>query len=154
MNSIPYPENTTKKSVPSQLAKAAILLVISLGLLWFTIDFPIFRLFEPHTCPGGRCQGSTGWRLWVSYSNDLILPFAFYFFICLGGNWLKTWQGRALLAFGIPSLLEIGQALYHQFPTGRYLGSFDLLDIVMYAMGVGLAVVVEQKVFAKILKFW
>jgi hypothetical protein len=46
------------------------------------------------------------------------------------------------------------QLLYYQFATGRYVGSFDPLDIVMYSLSVGLAVVVEQKVFAKNLKFW
>ncbi len=92
----------------------------------------------------------------ISYAKDLIQPFALYFFICLGERWLKTWRVRALLAFAIPLLLELGQAFYYRFPIPihRYVGSFDLLDIVMYAISVGLAVIVERKVFAKLLKFW
>jgi len=120
--------------------KTVILLVISLGLLWFSEQFSPTTIFESQ---------STGWVLWVSYAKDLIQPFAFYFFICLGERWLGTWRKRALLAFAIPTLMEFGQNLYYRVSSGHYVGAFDPLDIVMYAIGVGLAVVVEQKVFAK-----
>jgi glycopeptide antibiotics resistance protein len=134
------------KNINSQLTKATILLVISLGLLWFSGQFSPATLFEPQ---------STGWTLWVSYAKDLILPFAFYFFLCLGERWLKTWQARALLAFAIPALIEFGQALYQwglasRYFAGHYVGSFDLVDIFMYAVGVGLAVLVEQRILAKL----
>ena len=145
MSSVPYQENTARKNMSWQLAKAAILWLIALGLYWFTNSFPFYKIFEPQ---------STGWILWVSYANDLIQPFALYFFLCLGERWLRTWQVRALIALAIPVLLEFGQLLYYQFATGRYVGSFDPWDIVMYSLSVGLAVVVEQKVFAKNLKFW
>ena len=145
MSSVSYQDNTAIKSTPWRWAKAAILLLISLGLYLFTTDFPFYTLFEPQ---------SAGWLLWVSYANDLILPFAFYFFLCLGERWLKTWQVRALIALAIPILLEFGQLFYYRFSTDRYVGSFDLVDIVMYMMSVGLAVVVEQMVFVKTLKFW
>lgn len=132
-----------------KLAKVAVLLVISLGLFWLLDRFSPASLFEPQ---------STSWELWVSYANDLILPFAFYFFLWLGERWLKTWQTRALLAFAIPTLMEFGQALYpwllaHQYLPARYVGAFDPLDILMYAIGVGLAVLVEQLVFTKQFKF-
>jgi hypothetical protein len=145
MNSISYSQSTTKRSIPGQVAKVAILLGLSLGLLWFAIDFPAYLIFESQ---------SAGWMLWFSYANDLILPFALYFIICLGERWLRAWQGRALLAFAIPILLEIRQGLNVLFPVGRYVGSFDLLDIVVYAIGVGLAVIVDRKVFARMLRFW
>ena len=145
MSSVPYQENTARKNMSWQLAKAAILWLIALGLYWFTNSFPFYKIFEPQ---------STGWILWVSYANDLIQPFALYFFLCLGERWLRTWQVRALIALAIPVLLEFGQLFYHRFTTGRYVGAFDPWDIVIYSLSVGLAVVVEQKVFAKALKFW
>jgi hypothetical protein len=132
-------------NIRTKLAKVAILLAIALGLFWFSEQFSPATLFEPQ---------STGWVLWVSYARDLIQPFAFYFFLCLGERWLKNWQARALLAFVLPALLEFGQGLYHRILAGYYVGyvgSFDLLDILMYAIGVGLAVLVEQLVFAKLL---
>ena len=145
MSSVPYQENTARKNMSWQLAKAAILWLIALGLYWFTNSFPFYKIFEPQ---------STGWILWVSYANDLIQPFALYFFLCLGERWLRTWQVRALISLALPVLLEFGQLFYHRFAAGRYVGSFDPWDIVMYSLSIGLAVVVEQKVFAKTLKFW
>ena len=133
------------KNVPKRLVKPFTLLVISLGLLWFSEQFSPVTIFEPH---------STGWVLWVSYAKDLIQPFAFYFFICLSERWLKTWRGRVLFAFAVPTLMELGQHLRYRVSTSQYIGSFDLMDIVMYALGVGFAVVVERFVFAKTLKFW
>ena len=132
-------------SIRPQLAKAAIVLIISLGLLWFSEQFSPAAIFEPQ---------SIGWRLWVSYAKDLIQPFAFYFLLCLGERWLKSWQERALLAFVTPTLIEFCQDLYRRVLASQYIGSFDPLDILMYAIGVGLAVIVEQLVFAKLLKFW
>jgi hypothetical protein len=127
--------------------KIAILLVISLGLLWFSEQFPFWNYFEPQ---------SPAWILWVSYAKDLIQPFAFYFFICLGEKWLKTWRSRALVAFAIPTLLEIGQIFYRILVYRDqllYMGNFDPFDILAYATGVVLAVLVEQKLLAK-LSFW
>lgn len=153
MSSVPYQENTASKSTPWQLAKIAVLLFISLGLYQFTNSFPFYKILDPQ---------STGWILWVSYANDLLQPFAFYFFLCLGERWLKTWQVRALIALAIPVLLELGQLLYQLFypvlyarlQIVHYFGAFDPMDIIMYATGVGLAVVLEQIVLARKLKFW
>ncbi len=145
MTSVHYQENMARKSIFGRLIKVVILLLISLGLYLFAIDFPIYALFEPQ---------SAGWIFWVSYANNLILPFAFYFFLCLGEQWLKTWRVRALIAFAIPILLELGQLFYYRFSTERYVGSFDPLDIVMEIIGVGLAVLIERRVFAKFFKNW
>ena len=130
----------------TKLVKPAILLVLAVGLIWFLDQFFPSLPFEPE---------STGWKLWFSYANDLILPFAFYFFLWLGERWLKTWQSRALLAFAVPTLIEFGQALYpwisgSRFFADRFIGAFDPLDILMYAAGVGLAVMAEQRVFTKL----
>jgi hypothetical protein len=131
------------------MAKTVILLLISLGLYAFSNSFPFYKIFEPQ---------STGWILWVSYANDLIQPFALYFFLCLGERWLRTWQVRALIALAIPVLLEFGQLLYQllhaRFPVAYYFGAFDLMDIVMYIIGIGLAVLFERKVLAKFFKNW
>ena len=124
--------------------KTVSLLVISLGLLWMSEAFSPATIFEP--------QG-TAWKLWVSYAKDLIQPFAFYFFICLGERWLPTWRGRALLAFAVPTLLEFGQGLYYRVSSGHDVGSFDPVDILIYAIAVGLAVILDNRVFAKLFKF-
>jgi hypothetical protein len=137
--------NSSTETLRRPWMKIAILLAISLGLFLFSEQVSPASLFEPQ---------SSGWVLWVSYAKDLIQPFAFYFFLCLGERWLKTWRVRALLAFTIPTLLEFGQFLYYRVSSGHYVGAFDPLDILMYLLGVGLAVLVEQFLFAKTLKFW
>ena len=137
------PETSPKKSRRDQLAKSAILLVVSIGLLIFAEMFSPISLFEPQ---------SVGWKLWFSYAKDLILPFALYLLLCLGDRWLRTWRSRAAIAFAIPTILEFGQLLYYRVSAGLYVGSFDVLDIVMYAIGVGLAVLIEQRFLQKILR--
>ena len=133
-----------------KIQKVIILLAISFGLLWFSVNFPFWEYFEPQ---------SPAWTWWVSYFNDLVQPFAFYFFLCLLEKWiapLKTWRGRALAAFAIPTLLEFGQIFYRILVYQDqliYMGSFDPLDIIMYAAGVSLAVLMDRKVFLK-LSFW
>lgn len=139
------PESNTITDFRRRLAKPTVLLVISLGLLWFSEQFSPIAIFEPQ---------STGWSLWMSYAKDLIQPFAFYFLICLGRRWLQTWGARVLLVFALPTLLEIGQGIYYRISTSHYVGTFDPIDISMYAISVGLAVLMEQKVFAKLLTFW
>lgn len=143
MSSASQAENESRKS--GRWKKPVILLTISLGLLWFSQTISPADLLVPE---------STGWKLWASYAKDLIQPFAFYFFVCLGDRWLKDWRWRALLAFAVPTLLEFSQYLYYRGATDRYVGAFDPLDIFMYAAGVGLAVLLEQQIFARKLKLW
>jgi len=139
------PVKSKPRNLNKQLAKMATLLGVSLGLLSLLNIFSPATIFEPE---------SPGWVLSVSYANDLILPFALYCFICLGEKWLRTWHRRALLTLAIFILLEFGQVLYYRVWTGHYVGTFDPLDILMYVISVGLAVVVEQKVLPRLLKFW
>ncbi len=132
------------KNIRTQLTKVAIILIISLAMLWVSEGFSPASIFESQ---------STGWVLWVSYAKNLILPFVFYLLICLAEKWVKTWQWRAVIAFAVPTLIEFYQNLYYRFSPTRYVGSFDLMDILMHAIGVGLAVFVEQKLIAKLLAF-
>ena len=118
--------------------KPIILLIASLGILWFTFNFPAGKYLE---------FGSMAYKLYFSYFNDLAQPFAFYLFLCLFEKWippLKTWQGRALAAFALPSLMEIGQQVYYWFFSGHYVGAFDPLDFGVYALGILSAVGVER----------
>lgn len=133
------------KNIRATVTKTAIILAISLILLWLAEEISPASLFEPQ---------SLGWVLWVSYARNLILPFVLYLLICLGERWLKTWQWRALLAFAIPALIEFYQNLYYRFSPRTYVGAFDPMDLVMDAIGVGLAVLVEQQVLAKQLRVW
>lgn len=88
-----------------------------------------------------------------SFFSDLLLPFGVYFLIAMN-DWrypvLKKWWVKALLTFSIPTFAEILQAF------GIYaLGStFDPLDILMYGIGVMMAVLLEKFVFEPYISFW
>ncbi len=62
----------------------------------------------------------------------------------------------ALIALAVPVLLELGQLLYEllstRFPVAHYFGAFDPIDIVIYIISVGLVVLIERKILAKLLK--
>lgn len=101
--------------------------------------------------PGQYLSGS--WRsLYQSYFSDLVLPFGLYFLLCAPGDslpFLQQWQARALAAFLAPVVAEALQA----FGIHAFGATFDPLDILMYAIGVALAVLAERILFSK-LNFW
>ena len=90
---------------------------------------------------------------YTSFFSVLLLPFGVYFLIAMN-DWrypvLRKWWVKALLTFSIPTFAEILQSF------GIYaLGStFDPLDILMYGIGVMLAVLLEKLVFEPYFSFW
>ena len=90
---------------------------------------------------------------YTSFFSDLLLPFGVYFLIALN-DWrypvLRKWWVKAFLTFSIPTFAEILQSF------GIYaLGStFDPLDILMYGIGVIMAVLLEKLVFEPYFSFW
>ena len=90
---------------------------------------------------------------YTSFFSDLLLPFGVYFLIAMN-DWrypvLRKWWVKALLIFSIPTFAEILQSF------GIYaLGStFDPLDILMYGIGVIVAVLLEKLVFEPYFSFW
>ena len=106
-----------------------------------------------HILPIGEQLDERWFVLYASYFSDLVLPFAFYFLLffvekdlpALKSGWLK-----ALLVFSAATGAEILQ-YFHIYALGI---SFDPLDIVMYAIGAGLAVLVDRIVFPRFFEFW
>ena len=97
---------------------------------------------------------SARWYIYyTSFFSDIILPFGVYFLIAMN-DWrypvLQKWWVKALLTFSIPTFAEILQAF------GIYaLGiTFDPLDILMYGIGVMMAVLLEKLVFEPHISFW
>ena len=139
------------KTSQGSLAKITILLFISLGIFWIAEDFRFGIYFDDE---------SFWYKFFAGYFKDLVLPFAFYFLLCSLEQWIpsfRLWQIKALMAFLIPTLMEVGQGLYYPLFDNHlflgYIGSFDLVDIVMYAISVMLAVFVERKIFINVFKF-
>lgn len=81
------------------------------------------------------------------YLIDILLPFGLVFLLSLfESKVLRHWAVRGGLVFAFGVFVEMMQLAGKPF-----LGStFDPLDIVMYALGVGLALVMDQVVLPHI----
>jgi len=132
--------------------KILILLAIPLGIYLFIENFPPGYYLDQRDLP---------YKLYVSFFNDLALPFGLYFILCLLEKLiprLKPWQVKTFLVFLLPASIEIGQLIYQKLDLARvfntYGGAFDPLDLVAYTTGGLLAALLERQVFAKYFKFW
>jgi hypothetical protein len=91
--------------------------------------------------------------MYYSYVSDLIIPFGIYFLLCINELYIKIlwkWYIKAAIILGFTTLVEILQLL------GIYaLGiTFDPVDILMYALGVGIAVIFDRLLFKRFIPFW
>jgi glycopeptide antibiotics resistance protein len=85
------------------------------------------------------------------YLLDVLVPFAFYFLLCLNEfSLLRSWIVKSILVFGAGSSVEIAQFLGVPI-LGR---TFDPVDFIMYGIGVILAAVLDTRVFPRIFEFW
>lgn len=105
----------------------------------------IFRL--------GQIFQGQAYDLYYSYFSDLVLPFGAYFLLSLNEITFPVfgkWYLKAALIFGFTTFAEICQ-----FFGIDVLGvTFDPFDILMYAIGVSIAALVDVQVFTKHLGFW
>lgn len=116
-------------------------------ILIVAIMIPIALL---HFITGSQYQGP--FPTFVNgYLIDILLPFGFYFLLCLSDNGvLNSWIVKALLIFVACTAVEIAQ--YYGVPL---LGqTFDPWDFVMYGFGVLLAVLCDTIFFPRIFSFW
>jgi len=85
------------------------------------------------------------------YLLDILVPFAFYFLLCLSEfSLLSSWIVKSILVFGAGSSVEIAQF----FGVPIFGRTFDPVDFIMYGIGVLLAVVLDTTVFPRIFEFW
>jgi len=88
-----------------------------------------------------------------SYAGDFMMPFGAYFLLCMNEiqlRFLRKWFVKALIVFCVMTFSEIMQLF------GLYLFgvTFDLADIIMYGIGVILAVFFDKQIFERTLPFW
>ena len=88
--------------------------------------------------------------LYYSYASDILLPIGFYFLLCLNDvnfRLLRNWYVKALIVFLLATFTEIMQAF------GIYmLGvTFDVIDILMFGIGVLLAAILDVQVFERLI---
>ncbi len=91
--------------------------------------------------------------LYYSFASDIIIPFGFYFLLVMNETKIRVlqkWHVRALIVFGLSTFTEIMQAFGVYF-----LGvTFDILDIVMFAIGTSMAVFFDRIIFEKLVPSW
>jgi hypothetical protein len=96
---------------------------------------------------------SAPWDIYYSsWFSDVLIPFGFYFLLCLNDmslRILKPWYVKAAIIFLLCTTSEVLQ-FYGIYAFGV---TFDWLDILAYCAGVLLAALVERKLFAR-LSFW
>lgn len=80
------------------------------------------------------------------YMIDILLPFAMYLVLGIANqSILRSGMARGGFVFGVGAVTETLQ--YFGVPIfGR---TFDLLDYLMYGIGIGLAVVFEWRVLSR-----
>lgn len=90
--------------------------------------------------------------LYYRYFSDIVIPIAIYFLLCINEitlPFLRGWMTKAVLVFLIAMTIEIAQG----FGIPLLGNTFDILDFVMFGIGVLLAVGLD-KLFSKVLSFW
>jgi hypothetical protein len=103
-----------------------------------------------HMVTGAHYQGPL--PLFVNgYMLDILLPFGFYFLLCLVSlRVLRSWQVKGLAIFAAATAVELAQSA--GIPI--FGSTFDPLDIAMYGLGVILAIICDQLLFPRAFSFW
>jgi len=94
-----------------------------------------------------------GYIFYHSYYADVMIPFGFYFLLSVNEQlmtFLRNWKIRAAVVFTGATITEVLQYF------GIYaLGvTFDPLDILAFAIGTIMAVLVDRLLFPIIFSFW
>lgn len=120
---------------------------ITVGLSIITIIalIHIFRI-------GSHLNGSL-YLLYYGYMSDIIIPFGFYFLLCINQLYIKIlqkWYVKAAIIVGLTTFLETLQ-LFGIYAFGT---TFDPLDILAYVLGVTIAIFFDRFVFRNIIPNW
>lgn len=122
-------------------SKRAIVVLIQLGIA----SLHVWRV--------GRLLSGQWARYYSSYFSDLAIPFGVYFLLTLSEEHiplLRPWWGKAGTVLAVTAGAEMAQA----FGVYAFGVTFDPLDLVMYAVGVLLAAVLDVQVFARHVSGW
>ena len=103
-----------------------------------------------HLVTGSHYRGP--YPLFVNgYLLDILIPMGFYLLLCLSEMpGLDSWLVKGILVFGAALGAEMVQLKGVPF-LGR---TYDPLDILMYGVGVALAVLLDLFIFPKLFRFW
>ena len=106
-----------------------------------------------HTFRLGNYLNGKLYIYYYSFASDFIIPFGFYFLLCMNDiqiKFLRKWYMKAGIVFGLSTVTEILQYF------GIYiLGvTFDIFDIIMFGFGVLTAGIIDKQLFKRWIPFW
>ena len=90
---------------------------------------------------------------YYSFASDLILPIGAYFMLSMVEykfRFLRNWFMKALIVFVVMTFSEIMQIFGFYF----FGVTFDILDILMFGIGVLIAVLIDKQIFERFLPHW
>lgn len=91
--------------------------------------------------------------LYYSYASDIIIPFGIYFLLCIDELYIKIlgkWYVKVAIILGFTTFAEILQ-FFGIYALGE---TYDPIDILAYAVGVGSAAIFDKLVFSRFIPFW
>lgn len=106
-----------------------------------------------HLLSPGRMLNEPLRQYYQGYFSDIIIPFGFYFLLCASDiqfPFLRQWYAKGVVTFSLAAFAEVLQGFGVHF-----IGTtFDPLDFLMYAIGVGAAALLEKRGFTRLFSFW
>ena len=90
---------------------------------------------------------------YCSFASDLVLPIGSYFMLSMNEiqiRFLRNWFVKALIVFAVMTFSEIMQIFGIYF----FGVTFDILDILMFGIGVAVAVFFDKQIFERFIPFW
>lgn len=120
-------------------------LIVGLSIIFIIALIHIFRI-------GSYLKGNL-YLFYYSYISDIIIPFGIYFLLCINQYYIKIlqkWYVKAAIIIGATTLVEILQ-FFGVYALGI---TFDPIDIIMYVLGVGAAVIIDKFLFKRLIPYW
>lgn len=118
---------------------------VILGIILIIAAIHAFRL--------GTYFSGELYLLYYSYASDIMIPFGAYFLLAINEisiPFLQNWKVKAGIVFGIMTFSEVVQ----YFDIYFFGTTFDPLDILMFAIGVLLAALVDRQFLYRYLTLW
>ena len=120
-------------------------IIVGVSIMLIIAAIHVFRI--------GSYLSGKSYLLYYSFASDMIIPFGMYFLLSINEvqiRFLRKWQTKAIVVFGISTFTEIMQAFGIYF-----LGvTFDLIDILMFGIGVAVAVFFDKQIFERLIPHW
>lgn len=119
--------------------------IVVISIMFVIAIIHIFRL-------GSYFKGDLR-ACYYAYASDIMIPFAAYFLLSLNEiqfRFLQKWYIKALTVFAVMTFSEIMQ----YFGIYFFGDTFDWLDILMFGIGVSIAVCFDTFVLKKLIPFW